>query len=186
MNSAYNHLHDPDTWPTNFILISRHHQFQLPRHHLSRHQVIVNSNIRVTILISWLCPSLFHHWRTRFPPIVDLRQMLGGLPGRLLPNSSGGGVRGGFNWLLLIKATGRLLPDQRLSQFQWWWRERGFPQLLLIKATGGSYGEWWAGRLVGRSISLTFEDVNISFNYPPYYPIDRGDGRVVTNKWVAW
>ena len=48
------------------------------------------------------------------------------------PGSSGGGVRGGFPRLLLMKATG----------FQWWWRERGFPQSLLMKATGGSHGEW--------------------------------------------
>ena len=25
--------HDPDTWPTNFILASSHHRYQYPRHH---------------------------------------------------------------------------------------------------------------------------------------------------------
>ena len=53
----------------------------------------------------------------RFPPIVDLGQVLGGLPGRLLPDSSGGGMRGGFPQLLLMKDTERLLLDQRLSRF---------------------------------------------------------------------
>ena len=186
MISARDHSHDPDTWLTNFILTSRHHRFQLPRHHLSRHQVIINSNIRVTIPMSWLRPSLLHHRSTCLPPIVDLKQVLGGLPGRLLPDSSGGGVRGGFPQSLWMKATERLLPDQRLSRFQWWWRERGFPWLLLMKATGGSHGEWWTGWLGGRSISPTLEHVNISFNCPPYYPMGKGDSRVVIDKWVAW
>ena len=186
MISARDHSHDPDTWPTNFILTSRHHQFQLPYHHLFRHQVIIDSNIRVTIPMSWLHLSLLHHWRTRLSPIVDLGQVLGGLPGRLLPDSSGGSMRGGFPQSLLMKATERLLPNQRLSQFQCWWRERGFPRSLLMKTTGGSHGEWWAGRLAGRSISPTLEDVNIIFNHPPYYPMGRGDGRVVTDKRVAW
>ena len=58
-----------------------------------------------------------HHRSTRLPLIVDLGQVLGGLLGRLLPNSSGGDMKGGFPQSLLMKATGRLLPDQRLSQF---------------------------------------------------------------------
>ena len=186
MTLARDHSHDPNTWPTNFILTLRYHQFQLPRHHSSRHQVIIDSNIRVTIPMLSLHPSFFHHWSTCLPPIVDLGQVLDGLSGRLFPDSSGGGVRGGFSWSLLMKATGRLLLDKRLSQFQWWWRERRFPRLLLMKATGGNHGEWWAGRLAGRSISSTLEDVNISFNYLPYYSMGRGDGRVVTDKRVVW
>ena len=52
--------------------------------------------------------SLLHHRSMRLPPIVGLGQVLGGLPGRLLPDSSGGGVRGGFPRSLLMKATGGL------------------------------------------------------------------------------
>ena len=152
----------------------------------SWHQGIIDSNIHVTILMSWLRPSLLHYQSTHLPPIVELGQVLGGLPGRLLPDSSGGGVRGGFFRSLLMKAIGRLFPDQRLSQIQWWWRERGFFRSLLMKATGGSHGEWWAGWLAGRSISPILEDVNISFNHLPYYPMGRDDGRVVTDKRVAW
>ena len=127
-----------------------------------------------------------HHCSICFPLIVDPRQVLGGLPGKLLLDSSGGGMKEGFPQLLLMKATRRLLPDQRLSRFQYWWREREFPRLLLMKATGGSHGEGWAGRLAGRSISPTFEDVNISFNHPPYYSMSRDDGKAVTNKRWTW
>ena len=61
-----------------------------------------------------------------------------------------------------------------------------FTQSLFIKATGASHGEWWVGRLAGRSISLTLEDVNISFNHLLYYSMSRGDGKVVTDKRWAW
>ena len=37
-----------------------------------------------------------HHCSMRLQPIVGLKQVLGGLPGRLLPDFSGGGVRGGY------------------------------------------------------------------------------------------
>ena len=157
MTSSHDHLHDPNIWPTNFILTSRHYRFQLPCHHLSRHQVIIDCNICVTIPMSWLRPSLLHHRSMRLQPIVDLKQVLGGL-------------------------TFRSTPIQDPVVVAW----EGSPRLLLIKATGGSHGEWWAGRLAGRSISPSLEDVNISFNHPPYYPMGRGDGRVVTNKRVAW
>ena len=60
------------------------------------------------------------------------------------------------------------------------WEE--YPRLLLMKATSGSHDKWWIRRLAGRSISPTLEDVNISFNYPLYHSISRGDGKVVTNK----
>ena len=70
MTSIRDHSHDPNTWPTNFILTSRHHRFQLPHHHLSRHQVIIDSDIRVTISMSWFRLSLLHHQSTRLQPIV--------------------------------------------------------------------------------------------------------------------
>ena len=59
-----------------------------------------------------------HHRNTRLPLIVDLGQMLDSLLRRLLLDSSGGGVRSGFPRSLLMKATERLVPDQRLSRFQ--------------------------------------------------------------------
>ena len=105
--------HDPNTWPTNFIPASRHHQFQLSRHHSSRYQVIINSNIRVIISMSWLHPSLLHHWSMRLQPIVDLEQVLGGL-------------------------TSKSTPIQNPVVVVW---ERS-SQSLLIKATDGSYGKW--------------------------------------------
>ena len=60
------------------------------------------------------------------------------------------------------------------------WEEYSGP--LLMKATGGSQGEWWAGRLAECNISSTFEDVNINFNYALYYSMSRSDGRVVIDK----
>ena len=94
----------------------------------------------------------------------------------LLPDPSGGSVRGGFPQLLLIIATGgltsRLMPIQDLVVVVW----EGSSRLLLIKATGGSHGEWWAVWLAGHSLSPTFEDVNISFNHPPFYSMSRGEG----------
>ena len=41
-----------------------------------------------------------------------------------------------------------------------------YPQLLWMKATDGSYSEWWAEWLARRSINLTLEDVNINFTHP--------------------
>ena len=32
---------------------------------------------------------------------------------------------------LLMKATKRFLPDQRLSRFQWWWHKRGFSLIAI-------------------------------------------------------
>ena len=101
----------------------------------------------------------------------------------LIPDLSDGGMRGGFPRSLLMKATGgltsRSMPIQDPVVVVW---ERS-SWSLLIKATGGSHGEWWAVRLAGRSLSPNLEDVNISFNYPPYYSMSRGEGRVVTDKW---
>ena len=148
--------HDPNTWSTNFILILKHHRNQLPRHHLSRHQVIINFNIRVTISMSWLCPSLLHHQSTYLQPIVDLEHMLKDLTSR-----------------------STLIQDPVVVMWE------GSPRSLLIKATGGSHNEWWAERLAGRSVNATFKDVNVSFNHPPYYSMNRGDGRIITNKQVA-
>ena len=104
----------------------------------------------------------------------------------LLLDPSGSGVIGSFPRSLLMKATGgltsRLTPIQDPVVVLW----EGSPQLLLIKATGRSHGEWWAVRLAGRSLSLTLEDVNISFNHSSYYSMSRGKGKVVIDKWWAW
>ena len=148
--------HDPDKWSMNFILVSKHHQFQLPRHHLSRHQVIIDSNIRVIIPLLWLRLGLLHYQSTRFQPIMNLEQMLGSF-------------------------TSRSIPIQDPVVVVW----EGSPWLLLIKATGRSHSKWWAVRLAGHSLSPTLEDVNISFNHPSYYSMSRDDGRVVTDKRVA-
>ena len=106
--------HDLDTWP-----------FRTP----SQHQVIIDTNIRVIIPMSWLRPGHF---------------VTSALYLHLPPYSSSGGVRRGFPWLLLMKTTGRLFPDQRLSRLQWWWRERGLPRLLLMKVTRSQW--WWRER----------------------------------------
>ena len=104
----------------------------------------------------------------------------------LLPDPSGGGVRGGFPQSLLMKATrgltSRSTPIQDPVVVVW---ERS-SRLLLIKAPGGSHGEWAVIRLAGRSLSPTLEDVNISFNHPPYYLMSGGDGGIVTDKRWAW
>ena len=149
--------YDSNMSPMNFIVTSRHHRFQLLCHHLFRLQVIIDSNICITIPLSWLRPGLFHHWSTRLQPIVDLKPVLGGL-------------------------TYRSMPIKDPVVIVW----KGSSWLLLIKAIGESHNEWWVVRLAERSLSSTLEDVNISFNHSAYYSISRGEGRVVTNKLVAW
>ena len=177
MISTRDHSYDLLTWSQHMTYpdiksISNHHWYQHPRHHF---YVITISGLLICHVYATSTSWSLHHCSIRFSPIVDLGQVLGGLLGRQLPDSSSGGVRRGFSRLLLMKATGRLLPNQRLSQFQWWWHERGFSWSLLMKATGGNHGEWWAGRLARRSINPTLKDVNISFNHPPYY----------TTRWVG-
>ena len=149
--------HDPDIWPMNFILTSKYHRFPHPRHHSSWYQVIINfQRLRHDyVLVSFItkahvCILLWTSSRcSKF----------------LFPDPIGGSVRGGFPWLLLMKATGgltsRSTPIQDPVVVVW----EGSPRSLLIKATGGSHGEWWAVRLAGRSLSPTLEDVNISFNH---------------------
>ena len=104
----------------------------------------------------------------------------------LLPDPNGGGVRGGFLQSLLMKAIGgftsRSTPIQDPVVVVW----EGSPRLLLIKATSGSHGEWWAGQLARRSLSSNFEDVNISFNNLLYHSMSRSEGRVVTDKRWTW
>ena len=124
--------------------------------YLSWHQGIIDFNICVTIPLLWLRLGLFHHQSTRLQPIMDLKLVLGG-------------------------PTSRSTPIQYLVVLLW----EGSPELLLIKTTGGSHNEWWAVRVVGRSLSPTLEDVNISFNHSPYYSISGDEGRVVTDKRVA-
>ena len=171
--------HDLDTWS----LIWSGHMIPIRLQTSFWHWSITNFNIRVTILMLWLRPSLPHHQSTRFHPIVDFEQVLRVFTSRsqwcwrergfsstaineshwrsyfqvnAYPGSGGGSVRGGF------------------------------PRSLLIKATGGSHGEWWAVWLAGRSLSPTLKDVNVSFNHPPYYLMSRGEGRVITNKRWVW
>ena len=149
--------HDPDTWPTNFILTSKHHRFPHPRHHSSWHQVIIDfQRPRYDyVLVSFIIKAR----------VLILSWTSSRCSEFLLPDPSGGGVRGGFPRSLLMKATegltSRSTPIQDPVVVVW----EGSPWLLLIKATGGSHGEWWAVRLAGHSLSPTLEDVNISFNH---------------------
>ena len=54
-----------------------------------------------------------------------------------------------------------------------------YPQLLQRKTSAGSHNEWWAEWLAGRSISSTLKNVNINFNYLPYYLMSRDDYKIV-------
>ena len=57
--------HDPDTWPTNFILTSSHHWYHHPRHHP---HVITTSG-------SFICHTTttsFHQHGTRLPSSKNL------------------------------------------------------------------------------------------------------------------
>ena len=57
--------HDPNTWPTNFILISSHHQYQHPHHHS---HIITTSGS----LICHTTITSFHHYDTCRPSSKDL------------------------------------------------------------------------------------------------------------------
>ena len=144
MISTRNHSHDLLTWSRhvtypNIKSTSSHHQYQHPRHHF---YVMTTSGLFICHVCATSTSWFLHYCSTRLLPIVDLGQVLDGLLRRLFLNSSGSGMRGGFPQLLLIKTTGRLFPDQHLFRFQWWWHERRLPQSLLMKANGGSHGEW--------------------------------------------
>ena len=154
MISTRDHSHDLLTWSRHVTYpdtksTSSHYRYQHLRHYS---YVMTTSGSFIYHVCATSTSWSPHHCSTRLPPIVDLGQVLGGLPGRLLPNSSGGGVRGGFPRSLLMKATGRLLPDQRLSRFQWWWRERGLPRSLSMKATGSQW--WWRKRGFPQSLLM--------------------------------
>ena len=79
----------------------------------------------------------------------------------------------------LIAGSQKLPPDQRLSNLRMVERER----LLLIlqkKATKRSYK--WSGKEDGCLDTAWPDlwDINISFNYPPYYLMSSGNGEIVT------
>ena len=92
MISISEHSHNLLTWSTHIILTrnlqtsswqSSHHQYQHPHHH---------SHIMTVFwsLICYICTTstswFSHHCNTRFQPIMGLEQVLGDLPGRLLPD----------------------------------------------------------------------------------------------------
>ena len=119
MISTRDHLHDLLLWSRHVSYLdikstSSHHQYQHPHHHS---YVMTTSGLLICHVCAMSTSWSPHHCSTRLPPIVDLGQVLGGLPGRLLLDSNGGGVREGFPQSLLMKATERLLLDQRLSKF---------------------------------------------------------------------
>ena len=112
--------HDLLTWSRHVTYpdiksTTSHHWYQHSCYHF---YVMTTSGFFICHVCATSTSWSLHHCSTRLPPIVDLGQVLGGLPGRLLPDSSGGGMRRGFPQSLLMKTTGRLLSDQRLSRFQ--------------------------------------------------------------------
>ena len=184
MTLICDHSYDLGTWPTIFIIkawsiptsaslfiqILSHYQFQYPRHYF------------YVMTTFWSLSSLRYAFSAYCGPRTSARRFTRKTTSRF----QWWWHKRGLPWSLLMKATGRLLLNQRLFGFQWWCREKGFLWLLLMKATDGSHGKWWAGRLAGRNISLILEDINISFNHLLYYSMSEGDGRVVANKWRAW
>ena len=81
-------------------------------------------------------------------------------------------------WRFTRKITSRSTPIQILVVVAW----EKLSWSLLIKATNGGHGEWWAGWLARYNISPTLKDINISFNHLPYYSISRDNSKVVTDK----
>ena len=201
MISTCDHSHDLPTW-SRYVTTHMTYPHDLdtwPIWTSSQHQVIIDTNIR--IIIPMTTSGSFRHvratststpifqwwWRERRFSLIAINESHWEITSRSTPIQIPVVVAWeGLPRSLLIKATGgltsRSTPIQDPVVVVW----EGSPRSLLIKATGGSHGEWWAGRLARRSISPTLEDVNISFNHPPYYPMGRGDGRVVTDKRVAW
>ena len=107
---------------------------------LSHHQFLTSA--------SWLRPGLIHHHSTRFHPIVDLEQVLGVLTSR----SQWWWRERRFSLIVINESHWR--PYFQINAYPGSSGDSvrgGFPQSLLIKATGGSHGEWWAVRLAGRS-----------------------------------
>ena len=144
MTSACDYSYDFNTWPTNFILISK---------------VIIDSHIcdiKLLSISSFALPFPYHD----YIPISFI------IAARVFSKSrnlawASSRVLGGLQ--------GRLPSGQRPIQIPMVvvWKE--YPQLLLMKVINGSYREWWAEQLARQSISPTLEDVNISFNHLPYY-----------------
>ena len=65
MISTCDHSHDPDTWPTNFILTSSHHQYHHPCHHF--HVMTISGS-----LICHTTTTSPHHYGTRRPSSKNL------------------------------------------------------------------------------------------------------------------
>ena len=79
------------------------------------------------------------------------------------------------------KITSRSIPNLDLVVVAW----EEFSQSPKGRTTGASYSKWWARRLASHSISMTLQNVNISFNHDlPYYSMRKDDGRVVTKKYL--
>ena len=142
--------HNPNTWPTNFILTSSNHQYHHPRHH-SNVMIISGS------LICHTTTTSSHHHGTRRPSSKDL----------VLASSR-------MLWRPTRKTTPSSTPGSNLVVVAW----EGFT-LIVINENHWKEPQvkWWAGWLAGRSISPTLQDVNISFNHESlYYLISRGGG----------
>ena len=94
----------------------------------------------------------------------------------LLPDHSGSGARGGFPQSLLIKATGGLTSRSMPIQDPVVVVWKGLPWLLLIKVTDGSHSEWWAVRLAGQSLAQLSRMSRSVSTIPPFYLMSKGKG----------
>ena len=137
---SHDHSHDLLTWSWPMT-----HKSQPGIWKLTWHQAIIDIHIRVTTTsTSWLYPDLFITAARVFSKSRNLARALS----RAL-------LRPTKEDYLQVNAP---FPESSGGSL------RGVPSRYKGKATGGSHSEWWAGRLAGRSISLTLEDVNVSFN----------------------
>ena len=159
MTLARDQSHDLLIWSQHMTYESSHYWFQHPRHHSSWYQVIIDFNIRVTI----------HVMTTSWSPSIPTARVFNKSKDLVWASSR-----------VLEGLQGRLLSGQCPIQIPVVVAWEKYSQSLLMKATDGSHSEWWAEWLAGCSISLILEDVNVSFNYLPYYSMSRGDGRVVS------
>ena len=139
-------------WLMYFILRSSRHRHQHPRHY--SHVMTISWSV-----ICYICTTSSswspYYYNTCFQSIVGLEQGA---------------------WRSIRKIISRSTPIRIWVVVAW----EEYPWPLLMKATGGSYSEWWVRRLARCSTNPTLEDVNIRFKHLLYNLISRVDGRVVS------
>ena len=155
-----NHMicsHDPDTWPTNFILILSHHWYHHPCYHFH-----IMTTSRPFICHTTTTSS--HHHSTRRLSFKDLVWALNRVllrptrktTSRLMPVlESGGGslIEGKCPWLLQQK--------EYFGSHEW-----------------SSKGRWLAERGLAWPFGISTSASTIS----PYYSMSRGEDKVVTRE----